>query len=176
MCPAVQLKSSFNILRQLVAGADPAVASKALYCAAALARNSPGGAGVLMRLGGLDAAAALLGPEGMPRPVALRRKALSLLADLALADAQARSQLAQSSAFHNTDSGWEMLLADYAFADSQACSQLAHLLFCLILAPSCASLSAMARYACICLVQLHFYAMHTLTKTCITLFANSQRT
>lgn len=104
MCPAVQLKSLPNVLRQLVAGADPAVASKALYCAAALARNSPGGAGVLMRVGGLDAAAALLGsePEGMPWPVALRRKALSLLADLALADAQARSQLAHSSAFHYT--------------------------------------------------------------------------
>jgi hypothetical protein len=73
-------------------GGDAAAAAKALYCAAGLARNSAAGASALLRSGGLEAAAALLqqAPGASPQPAALRRKALSLLADLAHADAQAR--------------------------------------------------------------------------------------
>lgn len=73
--------------------ADPAAAAKALYCAAGLARGSEQAAQLLLDAGGLGTVIALLGagPGGAPRPAALRRKALSLLADLAHAPAQARA-------------------------------------------------------------------------------------
>ena len=80
---------------QIVGSADPAAAAKALYCAAGLARNSKDAAQLLLDAGGLSTTVALLGagPGGAARPAALRRKALSLLADLAHAHAQARTRL-----------------------------------------------------------------------------------
>ena len=71
--------------------ADPAAAAKALYCAAGLARGSEQAAQLLLDAGGLGTAVALLGTGSCraPQPAALRRKALSLLADLAHAPAQA---------------------------------------------------------------------------------------
>ncbi len=92
MQPLRRLPGSQPGSRQVMRGADAAAAAKALYCAAGLARNSAAGAGALLRAGGLEAADALLqqAPGAPPQPAALRRKALSLLADLAHADVQAR--------------------------------------------------------------------------------------
>ena len=85
--------TALPLLGQIVGSADPAAAAKALYCAAGLARGSEQAAQLLLDAGGLGTAVALLGagPSGAPRPAALRRKALSLLADLAHAHAQARA-------------------------------------------------------------------------------------
>lgn len=79
---------------------DPAAAAKALYCAAGLARGSEEAVQLLLDAGGLGTAVKLLGagPGGAARPASLRRKALSLLADLAHAPAQARARPARSDA------------------------------------------------------------------------------
>ncbi|KAK9832603.1 hypothetical protein WJX81_002885 [Elliptochloris bilobata] len=89
----------FKRLVSVVGSRDPAAATKALYCAAGLARNSREGAQALLDAGGLDTAVSLLSetPEGAPRPAALRRKALSLLADLALVNPQGVGAKLESS-------------------------------------------------------------------------------